>query len=236
MRRIKKHFNLALMLLLSLVFLLFPAIDLTISGWFYKPQQGFFLKEETLFVFLYDLVPIIVDVFEILFPIILLLGFVGPLQRYLVTCRKPTIYLSLVLLLGPGLLVNGVLKNHWGRARPKQTILFGGNKTFTAAWIPSNQCKHNCSFTSGHASMGFYFLSFGYLFPRQRRRWLGIGLGLGGFIGLARIAQGAHFISDVVFSFFAIYFTTKLVFYLIMNKKMEYPRPLAEAANLELPS
>jgi lipid A 4'-phosphatase len=236
MRRIKKHFDLALMLLLGLVFLLFPAIDLTISGWFYKPQQGFFLGEERLFVFLYDFVPVIVDVFEVVFPIILLLSLVGPLQRYLVTYRKPTVYLSLVLLFGPGLLVNGVLKNHWGRARPRQTIMFGGSKTFTAAWMPSNQCKHNCSFTSGHASMGFYFLSFGYPFPRQRRRWLGIGLGLGGLIGLARIAQGAHFISDVVFSFFAIYFTTKLVYYLIMSKKIEYPRTLVKAVNPELPS
>jgi lipid A 4'-phosphatase len=223
------------MFLLSLVFLLFPSIDLTVSGWFYKPQQGFFLGKETLFVFLYDIVPITADVLEATFPLILLLGF-SPLQRYLATYQKPTVYLSLVLLLGPGLLVNEVLKNHWGRARPAQIITFGGTKVFTAAGIPSNQCKRNCSFVSGHASMGFYFLSLGYLFPRQRRRWLGIGIGLGGLMGLARIAQGAHFISDVVFSFFAVYFVAKLVYYLMKSKGIEYRKPIVKAVNSELPS
>jgi lipid A 4'-phosphatase len=85
--------------------------------------------------------------------------------------------------------------------------------------------------------MGFYFLSFGYLFPRQRRRWLGIGLSLGGLIGLARIAQGGHFISDVVFSFFAVYFTAKLVYYLMRkSKEIECLGPFAKIVNPNYPS
>ncbi|EDZ67625.1 PAP2 superfamily protein [Nitrosococcus oceani AFC27] len=206
------------MLILGLIFLLFPTLDLTVSGWFYQPSLGFFLAKETLFVFLYELVPAMVHLLEIALPLIILLSF-NPLQRYLVAHRKPAVYLALVLLLGPGLLVNEVFKNHWDRARPKQIVEFGGDKIFTAAGVPSDQCERNCSFVCGHASMGFYFLSFGYLFPRQRRRWLGIGIGLGGLIGLARIAQGAHFMSDVVFSFFAVYFTAKLVYALIENKE-----------------
>lgn len=222
------------MLSLSWVFLLFPAIDLTVSGWFYEPQQGFFLKGNIFVLFFYNIVPIMVDVFEIAFPLILLLSF-SPLKRYFITYRKPVVYLSLVLLLGPGLLVNGVFKNQWGRARPGKITTFGGSKTFTAAWIPTDQCQRNCSFTSGHASMGFYFLSFGYLFPRRRRRWLGIGLGLGGLIGLARIAQGGHFISDVIFSFFAIYFTAKLVYYLMGSKGIRYSKPSVKLKPLTSP-
>jgi lipid A 4'-phosphatase len=236
MEHIKKYFDLVFMLLLGLIFLRFPAIDLTVSNWFYKPQTDFFLKEKTLFVLLYDIVPIMVGVFEVTLPLILLLSF-GPLKRYLATYQKPAVYLSLVLLLGPGLLVNEVFKNHWDRARPKHIVAFGGSKIFTAAGIPSDQCERNCSFVCGHASMGFYFLSFGYLFPRQRRRWLGIGLSLGGLIGLARIAQGGHFISDVVFSFFAVYFTAKLVYYLMRkSKEIECLGPFAKIVNPNYPS
>lgn len=212
---------LVLMLLLSCAFLAFPKIDLIVSGWFYTPAMGFFLKDDALFVFLYEAVPIITHLFEIIFLAILLLSFTHSLQRYLIPLRKPTIYLSLALLLGPGLLVNGVLKNHWDRARPYQVTQFGGNKIFSAAWMPSNQCDHNCSFTSGHASIGFYFLSFGYLFPRQRRLWLGIGIGLGELIGLARIAQGGHFLSDIVFSFFIIYFTAQVIANLLLKGQMK---------------
>ncbi|KFI22250.1 phosphatase PAP2 family protein [Nitrosococcus oceani] len=217
MRLIRRHVDLVLMLVLGLIFLLFPTLDLTVSGWFYQLPLSFFLTKETPFVFLYELVPAMVHLLEIALPLIILLSF-SPLQRYLIAHRKPAVYLALVLLLGPGLLVNEVFKNHWDRARPKQIVEFGGDKIFTAAGVPSDQCEHNCSFVCGHASMGFYFLSFGYLFPRQRRKWLGIGIGLGGLIGLARIAQGAHFMSDVVFSFFAVYFTAKLVYALMGNK------------------
>lgn len=217
MRLIRKHVDLVFMLILGLIFLLFPTLDLTVSGWFYQRPPGFFLAKETLFIFLYEFVPLMVYLLEVALPLIILLGF-SPLQRYLIAHRKPAVYLALVLLLGPGLLVNEVFKNHWGRARPGQIVEFGGDRTFTAAGVLGDQCERNCSFVCGHASMGFYFLSFGYLFPRQRRRWLGIGIGLGSLIGLARIAQGAHFISDVVFSFFAVYFTAKLVYSLMENK------------------
>lgn len=145
------------MLFLSWLFLAFPSIDLTVSSWFYRPVQGFFLKNEALFVFLDEGTSIVAHIFELTFTAILLLSFTHSLQRYLIPLRKPVIYLSLVLLLGPGWLVNSVLKNHWDRARPYQVTQFGGNKTFSAAWMPSDQCSHNCSFTSGHASMGFYF-------------------------------------------------------------------------------
>jgi lipid A 4'-phosphatase len=48
--------------------------------------------------------------------------------------------------------------------------------------------------------VGFYFIAFALAFPRRRWRWLGLGLGLGAAIGLVRILQGGHFLSDVVFS------------------------------------
>lgn len=53
---------------------------------------------------------------------------------------------------GPGLVVNLLLKEHWGRARPFQTTLFGGEKHFTPPWDITDQCLRNCSFVSGEVA------------------------------------------------------------------------------------
>jgi lipid A 4'-phosphatase len=48
--------------------------------------------------------------------------------------------------------------------------------------------------------MGFYLAAVGLAFPRHRRAWLVAGLAAGSAIGLLRLAQGAHFLSDIVFA------------------------------------
>jgi len=115
---------------------------------------------------------------------------------------RVAVYLLLSLALGPGLVVNTVLKDHWGRARPSQIEAFGGTRQFTPALLPAHQCPRNCSFPAGHPAMGFYLVSFALLIPERRRRRAAIGatVAAGSLIGLARMAQGAHFLSDVVFS------------------------------------
>jgi len=114
-------------------------------------------------------------------------------------------FLLLSLLLGPGLLANTLLKNNsTGRARPAQVEQFGGERHFTPAFVYSGQCQTNCSFVSGHAAMGFYFCGLGWLF-RSRRAFLA-GCLIGTLVGTARIAQGSHFVSDVLFAFWVVYF------------------------------
>lgn len=58
-------------------------------------------------------------------------------------------FVVLALALGPGLVVNAVLKEHVGRARPAQLETFGGEASFSPAWTLSDQCAENCSFVSG---------------------------------------------------------------------------------------
>jgi membrane-associated PAP2 superfamily phosphatase len=109
--------------------------------------------------------------------------------------------LSLVMVLGTGVVVNAILKDNWGRPRPVDTQTFGGAGTFEPALLPSNQCDSNCSFVSGHAATGFTLLALGLLgAPATRRRWLLWGLAAGLTTGALRIAQGGHFLSDVLFS------------------------------------
>jgi membrane-associated phospholipid phosphatase len=111
-------------------------------------------------------------------------------------------YVLICLLVGPGLLVNVVLKDHWGRARPSQVTEFGGTRTFTPALSLSDQCPRNCSFVSGEVSLGFWWLSFAFAVPPGRRRQLLVGaaLAMGAFIGGLRVAGGGHFLSDAIFS------------------------------------
>jgi len=119
---------------------------------------------------------------------------------------KKYIYLFLLcsLLIGPGLLVNVLLKNSsTGRARPSHLVDFNGDKTYTAPFQYSGQCAKNCSFVSGHASLGFFFIGLGWLLANRRYFWIGFIFGC--ISGFTRIAQGGHFFSDVVFAFWAVY-------------------------------
>src|SRR5512134_507936 len=49
-------------------------------------------------------------------------------------------YLFLVLSLGTGVVVNGVFKEEFGRARPREIVEFGGSKQFTPAFVISHEC------------------------------------------------------------------------------------------------
>ena len=114
--------------------------------------------------------------------------------------RGPGLFLFLVLLLGPGLLVNGLGKALTGRPRPSDLGAFGGSWDYQRPWqlgIPGR----GRSFPSGHASMGFYWLSLYFLWQKRwPRTGLALGLLAGALMSWARVAQGGHFLSDTLFS------------------------------------
>jgi len=83
--------------------------------------------------------------------------------------NRRVIFSLLTLALGPGLLVNSLLKSHWGRARPIEVSAFGGARSFSPAYIIAQQCSRNCSFVSGDAAMGYYLIAFLFI-ARKRAR------------------------------------------------------------------
>ena len=93
------------------------------------------------------------------------------------------------MLVGPFLIVNGIFKTFWGRARPRDIDLFGGSKAFSLPLEISNQCAWDCSFMSGHTAVAFWLLAPALL--GKKRAVAGT---------VFRIGQGAHFFSDVAFS------------------------------------
>lgn len=197
-------------LLLAALFLLFPGIDLAVSDLFFEPDGGFVWKKAAPALWSYEGVKVLRDVLVGTLCVVIVLSLLL-FRRGLAPLLPRAAFLFLVLALGPGLVVNGLLKDQFGRARPDKVTEFGGASPFTPAFVVSQACESNCSFVSGHASMGFYLLSFGFVDPRRRRWWMAAGLLAGGYAGSMRVVQGAHFLSDVIFAFFAVYATALLV-------------------------
>jgi lipid A 4'-phosphatase len=200
-----------------ILFYLFPKIDIWTSMLFYSPETGFFLKANTFVLWVYGSVEFLVRILIVSLPGVLLVLFIRKKPIFSISLKKIA-YLVCVLALGPGLMVNVVLKNHWGRARPDQIEVFGGNKQFTIPFVWSGECESNCSFVSGHASVGFYGVAGAFLLGPYQIYGIAISIFYGMLIGLGRIMQGGHFLSDVVFSFFLVYAIARMLYYLMFER------------------
>lgn len=117
--------------------------------------------------------------------------------------RKKALFFLLLMLFGPGVMVNLVLKDHWGRPRPRDVDVFGGTQRYLTVFEKGAAGKGK-SFPSGHASMGFYlmapYFTFRASFPRRAKLFLLLGMSYGLLMGIGRMAQGGHFASDVVWA------------------------------------
>jgi lipid A 4'-phosphatase len=147
---------------------------------------------------------------------------------------RKVVYLFMVLLLGAGLVVNLVLKDNFGRARPRDVVEFGGTKLYTAPFVVSTECGKNCSFSSGEAAGGFFFLALARALSR-RRALLVAGFGFGALASFCRIASGAHFFSDTVVSFFVMLIVADVLHFYLLSPERErlapalaLPRPQVE--------
>ena len=190
---------LALLLALLLIYVVWPGLDLPVSAWFYRSDSGFWIDDQPWVQAVHHTVPWIGRLLLVGSLAVWLLGHFGR-RTELRRLRRPAAALFLGLVLGLGLLAHGVLKENWGRARPVQVSQFGGEASFTPPWQPTSECRRNCSFVSGHAGTGFALIALGALAaPRRRRFWLVTGWSAGLLLGALRIAQGGHFLSDVLF-------------------------------------
>ena len=157
-------------------------------------------------------------------------GFSVPrLRAYRTLC----IFMFFLVALGPGLIVNGVLKDNWGRPRPRDTVEFNGNLSYQAPFVISDQGGK--SFPCGHCSVAFAFAGIGIWLRQRSKRWfwyiLILSLVLGLVVGLARVAVGAHYLSDVLVSGLVVYITA----WLMVTFFPEYCLPRREISQLATP-
>jgi len=193
------------------IFGLYPELDIWFSRLFWSPDGGWIGERLDSVVALYRGVPWAGRLLLLAVTLTWLAGLVRPAWLPRMYRRTAALLLGSAVF-GQGLLIDVGLKDHWGRQRPRDTVVFNGAHPFQPVLHPGGQCKFNCSFVSGHASSGFYLLGFGLLAtPALRRRWMVVALVAGGVIGLGRVAQGGHYLSDVLFSFFAVWLSTHAV-------------------------
>lgn len=155
---------------------------------------------------------------------------IGCIYRQRRNWIRPGVFLFTLLLLGPGLIVNTIFKDYWGRPRPREVVQFGGNKEFLQPWQKGVAHKGR-SFPSGHSSAAFYLSAPYFVFRRGRPRaanlWLAGGLLFGIFMSIARIIQGGHFLSDTLWAWGMVHICA---FTLAALLKPDYPPAEASAS------
>jgi lipid A 4'-phosphatase len=137
---------------------------------------------------------------------------IWPQRRMLIEGRA-AIFLIATLALGPGIITNVILKDHWGRSRPIDVQQFGGTDTFTSWWDPRGECPNNCSFVAGEPSGAFWTMAPAALAPLELQPLaFGAALLFGAAVGILRIGGGGHFFSDVVFAGVFVYLEIWLIY------------------------
>ena len=185
---------------LVLFFMFFPGFDIWISRQFYQPGIGFIWDDGGLLEFVRAAVPVII-LGAFVFAIVLWVAGIWYEQWFWGMTTNRAIYLMGTLIVGPGLIVESLLKPNWGRARPKELTIFGGQADYTPPLWVADECQRNCSFVSGHAAVAFWVSAFGFILP-PKWRMLGVagGVTFGALVGWVRIIQGGHFFSDVIYA------------------------------------
>ncbi|MFN3658244.1 MAG: phosphatase PAP2 family protein [Pseudolabrys sp.] len=161
--------------------------------------------------------------------IAVVLKLILPRRRMLIPGRA-AIFLIVTMALGPGLLVNAVLKDHWGRSRPIDVTQFGGKETFVPWWDPRGDCPNNCAFVSGDVAGAFWTIAPAALAPPPWRAVAyGAALALGTAMAAFRVMAGGHFASDVIFAGVFTFLIVWLCYALIYR----WPRTRLEDADVE---
>jgi lipid A 4'-phosphatase len=210
----------------SLFAVLVPSLDLAVSKFFFNgvafPRGAWWVKLQQDFLTLFLCITMLAVV--LVYAWNRLLG-----QSVLKIDGRRVLYLLLVLFIGAGLIVNEGFKNNFGRARPRDVAEFGGSRMFTPAYVVSGECRTNCSFSSGDAAAAFFSLALVMAFQRRRVYYVAAGA-LGLVVSIARLAAGAHFLSDVVVSFFVMLIVSDVLFHymIAVSSEREMLSPVGE--------
>jgi membrane-associated PAP2 superfamily phosphatase len=201
MNRTGLSITLAIAVVVGVIFAVRPQLDLNISRMFFdKATHGFDANGADWAEFLRNAARVIIGL--LVAPAILaLVGKVLLPGRRMLIDGRVALLLTVTLALGPGVIANTLLKDHWGRTRPEDVAAFGGAGHFTPWWDPRGDCSNNCSFIAGEPAGAFWVLApVSVLAPQWRLLGYAGVLAFGTAVGVLRMAAGAHFFTDVVFA------------------------------------
>jgi lipid A 4'-phosphatase len=178
------------------VFALWPELDLAGARYFYH-DGGFFGGDHAM-RFARDFFRITPFVVLALYAALWLAKRSGVRLGWAPSGRA-VIFLIATIAIGPGLIINLGLKDHWGRPRPYQTQDFNGQDPFMPWYETDGACKRNCSFVSGEAATAFWMVApASVLPPPWRAPAIVAAFAFGAGASLLRLAFGGHYLSDVL--------------------------------------
>lgn len=214
--------------ILSALFLVAPSLDLWASGLFWSPA-GFELSQSPALKALRKSSSWVLG--------LILLGVVVTLAVHLVRRDWTALagarrcwFLLAGLALGPGLVVNTILKDGWGRPRPNAIAAFGGDAPYVPVWEISDWCDRNCSFVSGEAASAAWTVAAALvlagLLPWVRARTAVVVATVIYAVALSlnRLAFGGHFLSDILLSWAITGLTLALLARVLMAAPAEARR------------
>ena len=201
---------LAIAAVVGIVFALYPQLDITLSSYFYAGGRRWHVLDWPSGI-VRDLVSGVIALIAAPAFIALVLKLVLPRRPLLMPGRAMVLMIS-TLALGPGLLVNIILKDNWGRPRPQFVTAFGGPAPLLPWWDPRGQCDKNCSFVAGELSGAFWTMAPAAVAPPQwRAAAYGAAIVFGAAVGVLRMSAGGHFFTDVVFGGVVVFLVIWLV-------------------------
>lgn len=186
-------------------------LDLVLASVFYHPEtpnDAWPLQHHWLLKILFDYAFIFTLSIGIFALIVFLVGhFHDRGDRY----KRQALYIVLVIALGPGLVVNLIVKDHWGRPRPVHVTQFAGEHTY----IPPGKIGHtpDKSFVCGHCSVGYAFIVLYFLAQHHKWVYFLITIALAWVMGFTRMTAGGHFVSDILWSGYLVFLVAYLLFY-----------------------
>lgn len=143
--------------------------------------------------------------------------------------RGAALAVTLTCLLGQ-VLVNQ-LKHHTTLPRPYDLDTLGGYTPYPQHWWTWSRARAGGALPSGHAGAGYSMLTLyfvGWAIARPAWRWWGLAVGLAGGLGfsIVRILQGAHFLSQTLWSAALLWFLASVFFYpLIVENFVGHVQP-----------
>ncbi len=190
------------------LFAVWPDLDLLVTALFHDPALGFsaadtgWPNQMRLAVWRVSELVLVASIGALVYGVIRRRDILG-------LPRRIWVFILVLYTVGPGILVDVVLKPAWGRARPANVLEFGGTLNFTPPTQFAGECARNCSFVSGEVS-GAVALAVALLLilVHLRARMSGMAfriavalvMAVPVLIALQRIAAGRHFLSDAIFA------------------------------------
>ena len=204
------------------------ALDIAIARVFYRsaPADHWPLAHELPWSLLYRAAPAVTATLVLAALTALAASYARNWQGW----RGAAVLVLLGTAIGPGLLANAIFKDHWQHPRPRDLIEFGGPLHYVPSPLVGSEA--GASFPCGHCSVGFMCAAGWWIWKRRRPAWalasLAGGLTLGLLLGVGRMAAGAHFLSDIIWSALLAFGVLHVLAYHVLH--LPAPQP-AETTN-----